>query len=173
MKKTGGVAPSSVFLSKKMARLVPKESLLVIEFGGGTGALTRALLDHLKEKAELIVFESNPVFIEKLKKIQDVRLTIVEGDATQAKKVLTIEKHGTIDAIVSSIPIANLKKEEAFSLLTNWNDLLKPNGICIQYQYSLLTQKLFKQVFSNTKIYFEPRNIPPAFLYRGMKKAPL
>jgi phospholipid N-methyltransferase len=85
----------------------------------------------------------------------------------------TKEKHGTIDAIVSSIPIANLKKEEAFSLLTNWNDLLKPNGICIQYQYSLLTQKLFKQVFSNTKIYFEPRNIPPAFLYRGMKKAPL
>lgn len=171
MKKTGGVAPSSYFLAKRISLLVPKEAELVIELGGGTGALTSAILKRIGPSARLTVFESNPVFIEKLKKIQDGRLTIVEGNAENVEEYIPTEKYGQIDAIISSIPIANLKKEDVLRILQKWHTLLADNGICIQYQYSLLTQKIFKQVFKNTRVSFEARNIPPAFIYRGKKEA--
>src|SRR5918912_3490011 len=56
--RIGAVAPSSRFLARAMAREVDvRGSGLVVELGGGTGSITRALLDAGLAPDRLIVVE--------------------------------------------------------------------------------------------------------------------
>ncbi len=68
-------------LSKIAQTLEIKEGETIAEIGGGTGNLTKKLLEYPLKK--LYVIELDKEMIEKLKEIQDERLEVIEADATE------------------------------------------------------------------------------------------
>ncbi len=64
----GAICPSSRYLARHMAQQVPlDEPGLVIELGGGTGAITQALLTAGVAPANLLVLEYSRPFVQRLR----------------------------------------------------------------------------------------------------------
>jgi Phospholipid N-methyltransferase len=54
----------------------------IVEFGPGTGVFTREILKRLNDDAQIIIFETNPSFYQKLKsEIKDERALILNESA--------------------------------------------------------------------------------------------
>ncbi|WP_228124582.1 class I SAM-dependent methyltransferase [Glaciimonas soli] len=131
----GAVWPSSDRLAWRMAAHVPENGHgLVIELGGGTGAVTKALLERGIAVERLLVIERSPLFVQHLRQ-RFPHVTIVLGDAAQLADLLPANTH--IDAIVSSLPLRSLPTHEAKAILAQWQRALAARGILIQFTYDL------------------------------------
>ena len=109
-----------------------------------------------------MVFELNSTFCNELRKINDDRLIIINDCATN---ILKYTDFGSVDFVISSLPLAQIDNETKSVLLKEINKVLLNNGEFIQYQYSLLDYSFLKNNFSTIKIGFTFFNFPPAFIY--------
>src|SRR5690606_860734 len=102
----GAICPSSRYLARHMARQVPhNDKGLVIELGGGTGAITQALLNHGIPPERLMVVEfSSPVVQRLLKRFPHAN--VVQGNA--ADRSLLVPQGSRIHAIAASLPLWSL-----------------------------------------------------------------
>lgn len=170
-KQVGAVAPSSRFLVKKMCDKIDFEQAdVIVELGPGTGVFTTELLARSKKNARIFVFELNDEFFKLLqKKFTDPRIILVNESAEFMDKVL--REHGVdqADAILSSLPLAVIPDAIRKRIIIKAYDILRTNGVYVQYQYSLNAKKLIKMKFENLKMAFSTINIPPAFIYIGTK----
>lgn len=71
----------------------------------------------------------------------------------------------SIDYIVSSLPLAFIKKNTVWEILAESKNILKSNGFFIQYQYFLQNKDQIKTFFPKIKYRFTLLNFPPAFVY--------
>ena len=77
------VIPSARLLERRIVRAAGiADARVVVEFGGGTGGTTRALLRALPAHGRLIVIERTDAFIAGLRAIADPRLEVVHGCAS-------------------------------------------------------------------------------------------
>ncbi len=171
LKSSGTIVPSSRYLTKRMLEDIDfSKTLTIVEFGPGNGSLTKDLLTNLSSDSQLISFEINDQFFNYLLGIDDKRLVLLKKSAENVQdeiEKLNIEK---VDYIVSSLPLTNLPKKLAKSILKNSYNSLTNKGLFVQYQYSLTYYKRLKKVFKdNVDLEFEVRNIPPAFIYKCKK----
>src|SRR5581483_7709712 len=108
--RIGAVAPSSRHLGRAMARQVAVNgSDPVIELGGGTGSVTRALLEAGIAPERLVVVEKD----ERLYRLLRARfpeLRIVKGDARRRRRLLAPLGIGKAAAVVSSLPLISLPR---------------------------------------------------------------
>ena len=74
-----------------------------------------------------------------------------------------------VDAILSSLPLAIIPDEIKHKIIDASYKALKPDGVFVQYQYSLNAKKLIETRFGKLKIHLVPMNLPPAFVYCGYK----
>ncbi len=162
----GAIAPSSRLLAKKMMRAIDFGSdRTFVELGAGTGTITRELLKNMHEDALLFVFETNEVFCERLKRIDDPRLVVVQGSAEHIKERLGEHGVASVDVVLSSIPFTIIPKEVKDSIMTGAIELLGEDGVFFQFQYSLQSYRYFKRLFGEVKLDFMAYNLPPAFIY--------
>lgn len=129
------VSPSSKRLAEAVAAAVgPAQS--VVELGGGTGALTDALV--AKGIPKLVVIESVPAFCELLRR-RFPGIEVIEGDATHAAALLAGSRvpAGTADVVVSGLGMLTRPREEQQRLLEAMLALLRPGGYIVQFTYSL------------------------------------
>ncbi|MCC6461892.1 MAG: methyltransferase domain-containing protein [Saprospiraceae bacterium] len=166
LKTTGSVARSSRFLCRRIAgKIIPEKARVVVELGPGDGAITRHILERLKPDAQVLVFEINEVFIEKLKgAFDDPRLTLIHDSAEHLGRHLQERGIASVDYIVSGIPFVMLPESLAISITTECRKWLRTGGLFIQFHYSPLLIQFYKRVFGNTTVDFIPINIPPAFV---------
>lgn len=129
------VSPSSKRLAEAVAAAVG-EARAVVELGGGTGALTDALV--ARGISDLVVVESVPAFCELLRR-RFPAVQVIEGDAAQAAVLLagTRVPPGTADVVVSGLGMLTRPREEQQRLLEAMLALLKPGGHIVQFTYSL------------------------------------
>ncbi len=166
-REVGAITPSSKFLVKKMLKPIDfKRAKMIVEFGPGSGCITRELLKKMSSNSKLIVFESNSDFYQKLKNINDSRMTIFNESAINLKKRLNEQSP---DYIISGIPLTNLLSKDKKNLLLFSYKILASQGRFIQFQYSLESLKLLKNIFNEVSIDFTPLNIPPAFVFSCLK----
>ena len=167
MRWSGALTPSSRFLGAKMAGIAEaQKAALVVEFGAGTGSVTREILKLLPASGKLIAFEINEGFSKYLKQnIQDPRLTVIQKSPDSEPRLL--EKLGLpkADSVISGIPLSNLSHKKINVMLQTAKHFLKPGGNFVQFQYSLRNYRDIKNVFGKALIKFEYRNLPPAFVY--------
>ncbi|HNB27548.1 MAG TPA: methyltransferase, partial [Alphaproteobacteria bacterium] len=89
-RRIGAVAVSSPELAAAMARQIPRGPGWVVELGGGTGSVTRAILDSGLARDKLIVVERDPTLHHILQeRYPGVR--VVLGDAMQLQALLRRE----------------------------------------------------------------------------------
>lgn len=172
-KTAGTIMPSSKFLIKKMLKSIDfKTARVIVEYGPGNGIITHEILNRMHSDAILICFEVNTQFYQYLKQIDDKRLIVLNSSAENIKEVLEKLNISSADYFISSLPLTIIPKIIAENILKKSKDALSPSGQFIQYQYSLRFYHKIKQIFgkNNVILKFEFVNIPPAFIYKCIKK---
>ena len=154
-KQVGAVAESSPFLARKMAQQM-NGAPNVVEFGPGTGSVTKEILRHLPQNGKLTCFEINSNFCERLKSIKDSRLKVVNDDVQNCGKYVE-----EFDCVLSSLPLAVFDKSKREKIIA----LSCRSKTYIQFQYNPFLRRKLKKYFRSVEIKFVPLNIPPAFVY--------
>lgn len=168
----GGISPSSRFAAQRIASLVPRHSRTVIEYGPGTGVITKAILKQMDADSTLYAIEQNPVFLESLgKNMHDTRFQLIAGDlvALNGHQALRPE---SADAIVSGIPFSFLSASDREHILRLTASVMKKNSVFIVYQNSPFVLGDLRRHFPQVKISFEPRNLLPYFIFQARHEVP-
>lgn len=155
----GSLAPSSPWLCNRMSGLADwGRATTVAELGAGDGILTRRLLKKLALDAELDAYEIQPNLTRKLQDLaaQDHRLNVINQSAE------CLDRH--YDLIFSCLPLLSLPAVTRLRILRQIRDQMNPGGTLIQFQFSLMSEKLLSRYFEWTRVY-EVRNFPPAWIY--------
>ncbi len=162
----GAVAPSSKYLVKKMVDPIDFTKVkCIVEFGAGTGNITKELLNRMPQDSILIAFEINKEFCEKLKEINDPRIKIISDTAENLESYMVKHNILKVDYIVSSLPFTIIPNAIVKNILKIAQKVLTPKGAFIQYQYSLNAYSKLKNTFKKVDLNFTPINLPPAFIF--------
>ena len=170
-KTVGAVAPSSRFLVNSMCNKIDfKNAKCIVELGPGTGVFTSEILKRANANCKIILVELNQTFYEILvDKFKDDRLIILNRSADEIEDILIEHGFETADAVLSSLPLTVIPEIIKKRIVLGSYNVLKEGGVYVQYQYSLNAKKLLELKYGKLKINFVPINIPPAFVYLGIK----
>jgi phosphatidylethanolamine/phosphatidyl-N-methylethanolamine N-methyltransferase len=171
--------PSGEGLSQAMASQVDRASSgRIIELGGGTGAITAALLDRGIDPERLVVVESNPEFCRLLSSRFPL-VRVLRGDALRLRGVL--RRHdlwaaGSASAVVSGLPIMPQARGIKHRLMRDCFDLLAGSGVFVQFTYgpsSPIGHAILKaQGLRARRMDFVWNNLPPASVWRVTRRSP-
>jgi len=154
-KQCGTFTQSGRVLARRMAAEV-RGSRRVVEFGSGTGPVTREILKELPQDACLTCFEINPNFCRCLEQIRDPRLRIINDDAQNCEQYTE-----NPDCVVSGLPLTLFSRQAVEQILS----ISSKSGKYIQLQYTPVLSREIRRHFPEVKLRFVPRNFPPAFVY--------
>lgn len=170
IRTSGTITPSSSRLVNRLLAPIDFESArCVIELGPGNGCVTRALLTRMRPDTQLICLEVNNDFIAELNDLDDPRLHVYNACASSIRSILDELGIDQVDHVVSSLPLALLENAMVQNILRVVGLNLRDGGKFLQYQYSLKNYSDVKPLFSNVKLKFTLRNMPPAFVYECIK----
>lgn len=133
----GALLPSSGRLARRIADQVPATGNgYIVELGAGTGAITRALVNHLAEPERLVCIERSPALANMLRQ-RFPGLHIIEGDAMHLDRLLTdtVGPHAHVSHVVSSLPLRSLAPACVREISRQVNRQLPSDGHYIQFTY--------------------------------------
>ena len=167
-KEVGSIIPSSRFMERRLVRTADlTNARLAVELGPGTGGTTRALLRNMAPDAKLLVIEINPDFVKLLRRtIDDPRLIVHHGSATEIPSILDKHGLGAPDVILSGIPFSTMEESLGTAILCSVRDSLSPTGRFVAYQFRDRVHTLGVDVFGQARVQTELRNVPPMRIYR-------
>ena len=129
--------PSSKYLADAMCVPINGNSHgAVVELGGGTGAVTHALLDRCFDKQDLYIIEKDETLAAMLA-TKYPEATIIEGDAGDMDRLLKERGVARVSAVVSSLPMLLIPERTQFEILKKSFAMLEKDGIFVQYTYGL------------------------------------
>jgi phosphatidylethanolamine/phosphatidyl-N-methylethanolamine N-methyltransferase len=165
--RIGALAPSSRYLGQAMARQVDlRQARLVVELGGGTGSITRALLAAGLPPERLIVVERDER-LHRLLKERFPQLRVLRGDAAQLGALLRPLGVAGVSAIVSSLPLLSMPKRLRHRIVEQCFGLLAERGSLIQFTYGLSSPLPAREYAVSGRVAARVwRNFPPAFVWR-------
>ena len=169
--RTAAVAPSSAELAAAMVAELHDDVRRVIELGGGTGAITVALLSAGIRDEDLLVLEINEELHAHLH-LRFPKVRVVLGDARSLAALATDNGYLTVgpaDAIVSGLGLLSMPPALQRDILEAAFDCLRPGGVFVQFTYGpaapvadTVARELGLQVRRGD---FVLRNMPPATVY--------
>ncbi|MBM3465833.1 MAG: methyltransferase domain-containing protein [Armatimonadetes bacterium] len=171
-KTTGAVVATSQFTQATMLDMVDFSRIkLAVEFGPGSGAITKCILSRMRPDATLIGVEINPSFAEVLReRIADSRLEIVVDSATHLPAILEARGPGRADCVFSSLPFMNLPPDLRDEILQAAREGLKPGAQLVALQYTpWVLPRLLRRYFGGYHFRFNLLNVPPAFVYSAAR----
>lgn len=164
------VVPSSPLLERRVVRAAAiARSRVVVEFGGGTGGTTRALLRSLPADGRLLVLERTEEFIGGLERISDPRLTVVHDCASAIGAELERHGLGGADAVVSGIPFSTLPGAVAREIVDALYAALVPGGRFVAYQFTDRVAEYTRPVMGEPRLEHEIWNVPPVRVFTWVK----
>lgn len=175
--RVAAVAPSSAELAAAMIAELPDGAERVIELGGGTGAITRALLDAGIRDENLLVLELNEELHAHLQ-VRFAQVPVLLGDARSLPSLA--REHGYLDrgpadAVVSGLGLLTMPHALQREILAAAFDCLAPAGLFVQFTYGpaapvadAVAQELGLAVRRGE---FVLRNVPPATVYVYSRRA--
>lgn len=163
----GSIVPSSRYLIRQLLAPVDwTRARVLVEYGPGVGVITAEVLTRMGPDARLIAIETNPEFVELLKKqLHDPRLRVVQGSAESVDTILQQQGADKADYIISGIPFSILPGRSRETILRKTGQSLAPGGAFLVYQFSPRVLPHLRRIFSHVRRTFEPRNVPPAHLF--------
>lgn len=166
LRTSGTIVPSSPFLVQRLIRGIDfARARTIVELGVGTGCVTRALLRRMRPDARLVSLELLAEFAEACDCVGDPRFTLHQACATTLPDVLAEEGIGSVDAVVSSLPLSIMDPAVVERILDAARDCLGPQGRFFQYQYSLSHHHRMLARYGGVDVGFTLLNVPPAFVY--------
>lgn len=169
--EVASLVPSSRFLERRLVEVTGAASArTIVELGPGTGGTTRALLGAMPVQATLLSIEINSHFLAVLRRIEDRRLIVHCGDATDVAGIIAAHALPAPDAVISGIPFSTMERERARGVLHAVFTALAPGGRFVAYQVRDRVESLARALFGPPQTKLELRNIPPIRIYRWDKE---
>ncbi|HKW89018.1 MAG TPA: methyltransferase domain-containing protein [Candidatus Acidoferrales bacterium] len=176
---TASVAPSSQQLVSAMVEHVPKvPAPVVVEFGAGTGAMTKALLEQLPADGRLFIFEINPRFVTYLRaKFPDPRMSLINASVENVDSELRSRGVQRVDAVVSSLGLSFMSPALRTAIFEHLMPFVHEKTVLTQYQYLVAMQvsegrlrrmdvrPLLSRYFGSIKSRIVWFNLPPAYVF--------
>lgn len=166
----GSVIPSSRFLER---RLIDSSGVgtarVVVELGPGTGGTTRAIMQSMPEKGQLLAIEINPQFASLLNSESDPRLRVYHGSAENIPEALAVNDLGAPDVVVSGIPFSTISPHLGRRIISKVWDSLAPGGRFVAYQFRDRVALLGRELLGDPQVEVEFLNVPPMRFYRWDK----
>ena len=174
----GAVMPSSQTLVKKMVKWIDFAKVdVAIEYGPGSGKITKELLKRLKPGSTFFSIEINRFMVKNLRK-NIPEATFYNDSVINVRKYLKKYNKKQADLIISGLPWANFSTHLQNEILEKTFNVLSQGGTFITYAYChgtlLPAGKMFKYLLYQ---YFDTvrkssaalLNVPPAFVYHCEK----
>ncbi|MCA8941482.1 MAG: NAD-binding protein [Planctomycetes bacterium] len=172
--RIGAVMPSSRFLADLLVGDLETlgDGDVVVEYGPGTGPMTRVIADRLPEGAEYLGIEIDDKFVNLLRN-RFPRFRFVQGSAADVSEWLERFELGDAKRIISGIPFASLPAEVQTGIADGTKDALAADGEFRTFQYAhaypLATARRFRSTMDVRFAHFERlgpvyRNVPPAYV---------
>jgi phospholipid N-methyltransferase len=163
----GSIVPSSRFLIRQLLEPINwGRARVIVEYGPGTGGITREVLRQMRADATLVAIEMNPEFVRHLNStISDPRLHVVAGSAADVDLILRRMALTSADYIISGIPFSTITPAEREKILRKTVTVLEPGGAFLLYQFSKRMMEDLKRVFGYVGRQFQPLNLLPAHLF--------
>ena len=172
--QVGAVLPSSRHLARELvgdlAGLRPGE--LVVEYGPGTGAITRRIAEVLPDGVKYLGIELDATFVKKLD-AHFPALAFHHGSVADVEKILAHSELGTPARIISGLPFASLPRPVQDAIVDGTASVLGIDGEFRTFQYVHAYRMQTAQRFRNAMAaHFERyersrpvvRNVPPAYV---------
>lgn len=170
----GSIIPSSRYTIAKMLGPVDWETCrLFVEYGPGVGTFCRPVLDRLRRDGQLIVIDTNPLYIDYLRAtITDSRFTAVLGSAAEVEEIVRRHGHDHADYVLSGLPFSTLPDGVGPAIASATHSVLRPGGAFLVYQFTARARDFMARHFGRIDAGFEPLNVLPCFLFWGWKDVP-
>lgn len=167
----GSIIPSSrSTIDKMLAPVKWDECKLFVEYGPGVGTFCQPVLDRLPRDGELLVIDTNPLFIDYLKKtITDSRFHAVLGSAEDVQDIVRALGHEKADYVLSGLPFSTLPEGVGPAIAEATYRVVRPGGAFLTYQFSTVARDLTARYFERVDTGFTWLNIPPCLLGWGWK----
>lgn len=165
------LAPSGRELARHMAAAVGRDARRVVELGGGTGVMTRALLERGIAPEHLLVVERNPALHGHLvERFPGVEVVLADAlDLVAIVRRAEGQELRKVDAVASSLGLLNMTRDEQRRLLVAAFAVLRPAGRFVQFTYAPrcpvpkeIRQELALEARRDS---WSLLNLPPAFVY--------
>lgn len=165
------ISPSSRFLARRIIEALPAGTRRVIELGPGTGAFTRAMLEHGIAGNDLLALEYNPELQSYLRE-QMPSIRVVLGDARDLPgnpEVRRFLDEGAVNAIVSGLGLLAMDRETQHAILAGAFELMGEDGAFVQFTYGpkvpVHPDVMAELGLQGERSGFTLRNLPPASVY--------
>jgi phospholipid N-methyltransferase len=170
-KMVGSIIPSSRSTIAKMLGPVKwDECKLFVEYGPGVGTFCRPVLDRLPRGGELLVIDTNPLFIDYLRKtIRDSRFHAVLGSAEDVEDIVRSIGHEKADYVLSGLPFSTLPAGVGAEIAAATYRVVRSGGAFLTYQFRAVARDLTARHFERVETGFAWANIPPCVLAWGWK----
>ena len=170
----GAVVPSGPALATAIATCIDAQAPgIVIELGGGTGSITRAICKAGVAPGDLIVVERESALCEIISsRFPGVR--IWRADASELEVLLDRAGALPVKTIVSSLPFLSMDDGDRHRILDAAFAVLAPDGEFVQFTYGLAppvpkqTRSALGIVGARSERVFS--NLPPAVVWRYRRK---
>jgi phosphatidylethanolamine/phosphatidyl-N-methylethanolamine N-methyltransferase len=163
-KMISAIAPSSRWLARAMTTGL-NPGMRVVEFGPGTGVLTRAILAAGVKPANLTLFEFNPDFAAHLRRGFPGTTVINDGAQTAAAHCPP-----GVDAVISGLPLLSMPQDIREAVIAAAFAVLGPGGTYIQFTYGprppISDQQIAALGLTVTQTAHIWLNLPPARVFR-------
>ena len=133
----GAIMPTRPPLARAMARAAVGSGPIV-ELGGGTGPITRALVESGAMARHLTVIERHPLF-HRLLTDRFPRLRVLCGDAEELGNMLAPAEMGRVGVVVSSLPRLGWPLTRQRSILEQCFTALRGGGVFLEFSYGPLS----------------------------------
>ena len=150
---------------------------VVVEYGPGTGAFTGEILSRLKPGALFFVIEKNPVLLAEFRK-RFPRVRAYLDSVENVGKLLREEGGEAVDLVICGLPWASFTEELQNRFIDATLNALREGGRFATFAYLqgllLPSGRAFRRKLKDrfSSVSTSPvvwRNLPPAFVYRGVK----
>ena len=170
-KMVGSIIPSSrSTIDKMLAPVKWDECKLFVEYGPGVGTFCRPVLDRLPRGGELVVIDTNPLYIDYLKKtIGDSRFHPVLGSAADVEEIVRSLGHEQADYVLSGLPFSTLPEGVGPAIVAATHRVIRPGGAFLTYQFSATARDLTARHFDRVDTGMTWLNVPPCLLAWGWK----
>ena len=170
-KMVGSIIPSSAnTIARMLAPVKWDECKVFVEYGPGVGTFCQPVLDRLPRDGELVVIDTNPLFIDYLKKtIGDSRFHPVLGSAEDVEEIVRSFGHEQADYVLSGLPFSTLPEGVGPSIAAATHRVIRPGGAFLTYQFSAVARDLTARHFDRVETGMTWLNVPPCLLAWGWK----
>jgi phospholipid N-methyltransferase len=174
----GAIAPSGRRLARAMVKEIDWERAgTIVEYGPGTGAVTKHILAQLTDQHDFFAVEINDEMVAMLAD-RFPGLQVYHDSATQIAAMC--QQHGVdcIDAVISGLPWTIFSEALQQELIESMLAVMRPGGVFITFAYlhglrlkgarrfRTLLENSFSGVAVSRPVWW---NIPPAIIYSCRK----